>query len=50
MRLKVVAPDLKVGQAELVRRDDEAAARSDQNGCKGGILAVFQTPLRIALK
>jgi hypothetical protein len=39
-----VVLDLKIGQADLVSGDDEAAVRPDQKGCKGGILPVFTPP------
>ena len=45
-----VVPHLRVVRVELVRRDAEAAVRLDQDGRGGRILAVFQHPLRIALK
>ena len=48
--MTTVVPHLKVGLGELVRSDDEVAVRPDQNGRGEGILAVFQQPLRIALK
>jgi hypothetical protein len=47
---ETIVPHLGVGQGELVSRDNEAAIRPDQNGCKGGILPVFNPPLRIRLQ
>jgi hypothetical protein len=46
-----VVPHLKVGQVELVRRDNKTAVRPYQNGCGGSISALFNSKtLRISLR